>query len=56
MSVVIDEVTGSVEPESPADRGAEYQREGQSGGPQQKPDIREEMRRMEMRETRLRAD
>jgi hypothetical protein len=56
MGVVIDEVTGSVEPESPAERGAEYQREGQSAGAQQKPDIRGELRHMEMRETRLRAD
>ncbi|HEU4386672.1 MAG TPA: hypothetical protein VFV34_02665 [Blastocatellia bacterium] len=54
MGVVIDEVRGSVEPEPSSESGDQYGRDGQSK--EKTPDIRREMRRIEKREMRLRAD
>ena len=56
MGVVIEEVTGSVEPEARSEARGEHGSEGQGSRSQKAPDVRGELQRLEMREARLRAD
>ena len=54
MPVVFDEVVGSVEPEAPEAPAGQAHDEG--GGTQDPLELRRELRRMALRDARLRAD